>query len=64
MALTFLTDLSYTIFLRTSFFTTSLSFLKSVEKVFDSSMSNQLTSDFKNHVFLANCHVSTPVASF
>ena len=51
MALTFLTDLSYTIFLRTSVFTTSLSFLKSVEKVFDSSMSNQLTSDFKNHVF-------------
>lgn len=44
---TFETNLWYILFLRTSFFTTSLSILRGTETVFSSSWSNLSTLDFK-----------------
>ena len=58
---TFATNLSYTVFLMTSFFTTSLSLLKSTGTGANLSMSNLSTSVYKlaKFVFSAKLEVST-----
>ena len=58
---TLVTNLSYTVFLTTSFFTTLLNLLKSTGTVTNLSMSNLSTSVFKpaKFVFNANPEVST-----
>ena len=58
------TNLSYTVFLTTSFFTTSLSLVKSTGARTNLSISNLLTSAFKltKSDFAANLNVSIPVA--
>ena len=57
MLFTFATSLSYTAFLTTSFFTISLSLLKSTETGANLSMSNLSTSIFRlaNFVFTSTC---------
>ena len=66
MLFTLATDLSYTAFLTTSFFTTSLSSLKSTGTCTNFSISNVSTSVFKRAKFdfSAKLEVSIPVASF
>ena len=61
MLFTLATDLSYTAFLTTSFFTTSLSLLKSTGMGANLSISNLLTSVFKlaKFAFNAKLEVST-----
>ena len=61
MLFTLATDLSYTAFLTTSFFTASLSLLKSTGMGANLSISNLLTSVFKlaKFVFNAKLEVST-----
>ena len=56
----------HTVFLTTSFLTTSISLLKSTGGVFKSPISNLSISDFKpaKSVFWANVDVSTTVAFF
>ena len=63
---TFVSNLLYTVFLTTSFFTTSLSLLKSTGIVINLSISNLSTSVFKlaKFDFSAKLEVSIPVASF
>ena len=61
MLFTFATNLSYTVFLTTSFFTTSLSLLKSTGAGANLSISSLSTSVFK---LSAKLEVSIPVASF
>ena len=58
------TNLSYTVFLTTSFFTTSLSLVKSTGARTNLSISNLSTSAFKltKSDFAANLNVSIPVA--
>ena len=65
MALTLVTNFSYTLFL-TTLFTTLLSLHKSTGTVFNLSISNSSTSDFKltKSTFLAKSDLSTPVAFF
>ena len=66
IALSFLINSSYTVFLTTSVFTTSLSLLKSTGAFFNSEMSNFAIFDFKiaKSTFLANFDVLTLVVSF
>ena len=66
MLFTFVTNLSYTVFLRTLFFTTSLSLLKSTGTGTNLSISSLSTSVFKlaKFDFSAKLEVSIPVASF
>ena len=61
MLFTLATNLSYTVFLTTSFFTTSLSLLKSTGTGTNLSMSNLSTSVFKlaKFVYNAKLEVST-----
>ena len=63
---TFVTNLSYTIFLTTPFFTTSLSLLKSEVNGANLSMSNLSTSVFKldKFAYSAKREVSTCVKFF
>ena len=65
MLFTFAVNLSYTVFL-TTFFTTSLSLLKSTGTGTNLSISNLSTSVFKlaKFDFRATLEVSIPVASF
>ena len=66
IAVTLLTNSSYTSFVSTSFFTTSLSLPKSIGAVSNSSISHLSISDFKLTVlaFLPNFDVSRPVTLF
>ena len=66
IALTFLTNSAYTIFLINFFFTTLLSLLKSTGPAFSFSSSNLSSSDFRlvKSFFLANFNVSTPATFF
>ena len=66
MLFTFAACLSYTVFLTTSFFTTSLSLLKSTGTGANLSMSNLSTSVFRlaKSVFSAKFEVSTCVTCF
>ena len=61
MLFTLATNLSYVVFLTISFFTKSLSLLKSTGTAANLSMSNLSTSDFKlaKFVFSAKLEVST-----
>ena len=63
---TFVTGLSYRVFLTTSFFTRSLSLLKSIGTGINLLTSNLSTSAFKlaESDFAANLEVSIPVAFF
>ena len=66
MLFTLATDLSYTAFLTTSFFTTSLSLLKSIGTGTNSSISNLSNLAFKltESDFATSLDVSIPVAFF
>ena len=66
MALTLVTNLSYTIFSKTSLSITLLSFLKSVGTVLSLSISVSYTSAFKlpKSDFAAKLDVSAPVVFF
>ena len=66
MLFTFATNLSYTVFLTTSFFTTSLSLLKSTGTRTNFSISSLSTSVFKlaKFDFSAKLEVSISAASF
>ena len=66
IVLNFLTKSSYSAFLRTSFFTTSLRILKSTGVVSNLPISNSSISDFKlaKLASLVNFYVSTPVEYF
>ena len=66
MALTLVTNFSYTLFLTTSLFTTLLSLHKSTGTVFNLSISNSSTFDFKltKSAYLAKSDLSPPVAFF
>ena len=63
MASTLLTNSLYSIFLTTSFYTTSLSLLKSTWVVFNLTISKLSTSDFESAIssFSAIWDVLTPV---
>ena len=66
MTLTFMTNLSYTVLLTTSLFTTLLSLIKSTGTDFKLSISNSSKSYFNlaKPVFLAKSDVGTPFACF
>lgn len=66
MALTFSTNSSYTVFLQTLFFNTSLSSLKPAAEDCNTSISNLSVSNSKLAIsnFLAKFYISTPVVFF
>ena len=66
VVLTGIADSSCTVLWTTSFFTTLLSLLESTGVVYDSSISNLWTFDFKlaKSTFLGNFDVLVPVANF